>query len=123
MHTEFACLLYSDISEKLDQDIVHDMFIEAYQIEKEFICDSLSCALIGMNSDLMAQYIRFVGDRLLVKLGYQKVWNESNPFEWMESISLENKGNFFETRVNDYQKAGVLDNTDKDKKYEVSEDF
>ena len=123
MHTEFACLLYSDFIVKLDQETVHDMFNEAYQIEREFICDSLSCALIGMNKDLMAQYIKFVSDRLLVKLGYQKLWNELNPFEWMESISLENKGNFFETRVNDYQKSGVLDNTDKDKKYEVSEDF
>ena len=123
MHTAFACLLYTDIVEKLDQDLVHGMFKEAYQIEKEFICESLSCSLIGMNSDLMAQYIRFVGDRLLVQLGYEKIWKEANPFDWMESISLENKGNFFETRVNDYQKAGTLDNTDKDKKYETTEDF
>ena len=123
MHTAFACLLYNDMQEKLDQEIVHEMFTEAYHIEREFICDSLSCSLIGMNSELMAKYIKFVSDRLLIQLGYDKLWNETNPFDWMESISLENKGNFFETRVNDYQKSGVLDNTDKDKKYEVSEDF
>ena len=105
MHTSFACLLYSMFNERIDEDIVHSMFKEAYEIERDFICDSLPCSLLGMNSELMSQYIRFVSDLLLVSLNYNKIWNETNPFDFMESISMEGKTNFFESRPTQYQKA------------------
>jgi ribonucleotide reductase beta subunit family protein with ferritin-like domain len=122
MHTSFACLLYSSIKEKIEENIVHDMFIDAYEIEKEFICDSLPCSLLGMNSDLMSQYIRFVSDRLLLTLGYNKIWNETNPFDFMESISMEGKTNFFESRPTQYQKSSVL-NTGRDNSFTITDDF
>ena len=88
----------------------------------KFICESLPCSMLGMNSALMSQYIRFVSDRLLVSLGYNKLWNESNPFDFMESISMEGKTNFFESRPTQYQKASVL-NTGRDTSFEVTDDF
>jgi ribonucleotide reductase beta subunit family protein with ferritin-like domain len=116
MHTDFACLLYSmlESDQRIPVDVINDIFKEAVAIEKEFIIDSLPCSLIGMNSQLMSQYIEFVADRLLVQLGYEKVWNTENPFEFMELISLGKKMNFFEGRVSDYTKAGVgkQNNTD-----------
>eukprot|EP00916_Digyalum_oweni_P007229 GHVL01012226.1.p1 GENE.GHVL01012226.1~~GHVL01012226.1.p1 ORF type:complete len:113 (+),score=12.88 GHVL01012226.1:159-497(+) len=87
---------------------VHEIIKSAVEVEKLFICDSLPCSLVGMNADLMSEYIRFVADRLAVTLGYEKVWNATNPFEWMELISLQGKTNFFEKRVGEYQKAGVM---------------
>lgn len=105
MHTDFACLLYSKIKNKLDYLIVKKMFEEAVDIETEFICESLPCELLGMNSKLMTQYIKFVADRLLVTLNYPKIWNAKNPFDWMESISMEGVTNFFESRPTQYQKA------------------
>ena len=122
MHTSFACLLYSSIKEKVEESIIHAMFIDAYEIEKEFICDSLPCSLLGMNSDLMSQYIRFVSDRLLLTLGYNKIWNETNPFDFMESISMEGKTNFFESRPTQYQKSSVL-NTGRDNSFTITDDF
>jgi ribonucleotide reductase beta subunit family protein with ferritin-like domain len=122
MHTGFACLLYSMFKEKIDESTVHAMFIEACEIEREFICDSLPCSLLGMNSELMSQYIRFVADTLLVSLGYDKIWNESNPFDFMESISMEGKTNFFESRPTQYQKASVL-NTGRDNSFVITDDF
>lgn len=122
MHTAFACLLYSMFNERIDEDIVHIMFKEAYEIEREFICDSLPCSLLGMNSDLMSQYIRFVSDLLLVSLNYNKIWNETNPFDFMESISMEGKTNFFESRPTQYQKASVL-NTGRDNSFIITNDF
>lgn len=109
MHTDFATLLYSMSAneDKISYDIVCDMFKEAVAIEKEFIIDSLPCKLIGMNSNLMSDYIEFVADRLLIQLGYEKIWNTLNPFDFMEMISLRPKSNFFENRVGEYQKAGV----------------
>jgi ribonucleoside-diphosphate reductase subunit M2 len=98
------------------------MFKEAYEIEREFICDSLPCSLLGMNSDLMSQYIRFVADLLLVSLNYNKIWNETNPFDFMESISMEGKTNFFESRPTQYQKASVL-NTGRDNSFIITNDF
>ena len=95
MHTRFACLLYKYIENKLSESIVHQMFKEAVQIEIEFICESLPCRLLGMNSELMTQYIKFVSDRLLIMLGYKRIWSVENPFPWMESISMEGKTNFF----------------------------
>jgi ribonucleotide reductase beta subunit family protein with ferritin-like domain len=122
MHTGFACLLYSMVNERIEQETVHNMFREAYEIEREFICESLPCSLLGMNSDLMTKYIKFVSDRLLIQLGYEKLWKESNPFDFMESISVEGKTNFFESRPTQYQNAAVL-NTGRDNSFVATDDF
>jgi ribonucleoside-diphosphate reductase beta chain len=92
---------------KLSKTKAHKMIREAVKCEKEFIIDALPCGLIGMNSKMMSQYLEFVADRLLVQLGYPKIWNTANPFPFMERISLEGKDNFFEKRVSNYSKAGV----------------
>jgi len=102
MHTDLAVLLFSKLQKKLNRARVHDIVKEAVSIEKEFICDALPCNLIGMNAKLMSQYIEFVADRLLVQLGYPKLWDVECPFDFMEMISLEGKTNFFEKRVGDY---------------------
>ena len=102
MHTDFAILLYSKLKKKAKKSKVHELFKEAVTIEKGFICDALPCKLIGMNDKLMAQYIEFVADRLLVQLGYPKLFEVGNPFDFMEMISLDGKTNFFEKRVGDY---------------------
>jgi ribonucleoside-diphosphate reductase beta chain len=107
LHTEFACLLYSMLEHKLSKTKAHKMIREAVKCEKEFILDALPCSLIGMNAKMMSQYLEFVADRLLVQLGYPKIWNATNPFPFMERISLEGKDNFFEKRVSNYSKAGV----------------
>jgi ribonucleotide reductase beta subunit family protein with ferritin-like domain len=107
MHVEFAVLLYSMIENRLDEEIVHAMMKNAVQVEKNFIIESIPCSLLGMNSDLMSSYIEFVADRLLVQLGYEKIWNAHNPFPFMERISIETKSNFFESRVSQYSKANV----------------
>ncbi|MEL6275081.1 MAG: ribonucleotide-diphosphate reductase subunit beta [Bacteroidota bacterium] len=108
MHCDFACLLYNDhIQYKLDPEVVKEIIVDAVTIEKEFVSDALPVNLIGMNSDLMCQYIEFVADRLLVALKQPKVYQVENPFPWMDMISLQGKTNFFEKRVGDYQKAGV----------------
>jgi ribonucleotide reductase beta subunit family protein with ferritin-like domain len=119
MHTDFAILLYSKITNKLDQNTVHKMFIEAVEIEKEFICESLPCSLIGMNNELMSQYIEYIADRLLLELKYEKIWGTINPFDFMESISMEGKTNFFESRPTQYQKAP----TTKEDSFLANEDF
>eukprot|EP00916_Digyalum_oweni_P007230 GHVL01012227.1.p1 GENE.GHVL01012227.1~~GHVL01012227.1.p1 ORF type:complete len:334 (+),score=62.89 GHVL01012227.1:104-1105(+) len=108
LHADFGCLIYSKLEKKLPEEFVHEIIKSAVEVEKLFICDSLPCSLVGMNADLMSEYIRFVADRLAVTLGYEKVWNATNPFEWMELISLQGKTNFFEKRVGEYQKAGVM---------------
>ena len=110
LHCEFACLLYSYFNQKLSESEVHQIIREAVEIEKEFIIDALPCRLIGMNSVLMSQYIEFVADRLLGELGCQKHYNATNPFDFMEMISLQGKTNFFEKKVAEYQKAGVMSN-------------
>ena len=107
MHTDFACLLYSKVPQKLPEATVHEMFREAVAIEKEFITDALPCRLIGMNAGMMATYLEFVADRLLVQLGYAKIWRSANPFDWMQNISLRGKTNFFEKRVSEYNHASV----------------
>jgi ribonucleotide reductase beta subunit family protein with ferritin-like domain len=122
LHTEFAVLLYSMIQNKLSEKEVHSMFIEAVDIECEFICESLPCALLGMNSNLMSQYIKYVADRLLVTLNYNKIYNVVNPFDFMESISIEGKTNFFESRPTQYQKASVLNKTNNNK-FSLIDDF
>lgn len=108
LHAEFACLLYSMLQHKLPEDVVHDIVRGAVEVERRFICEALSCDLIGMNNELMTRYIEFVADRLLTALGHSKLFNASNPFDWMELISLQGKTNFFEKRVGEYQKAGVM---------------
>jgi len=105
LHTEFAILLYSKLNVRLNEEKVFSIVAEAVQIEKEFITEALPCRLIGMNSTLMCQYIEFVADRLLQQLGYSKLYKSSNPFDFMEMISLEGKGNFFEKRISDYALA------------------
>mmetsp|Transcript_12561 Transcript_12561/g.21766 ORF Transcript_12561/g.21766 Transcript_12561/m.21766 type:complete len:226 (+) Transcript_12561:133-810(+) len=111
LHADFACLLYQMLQNKLPEDIVHDLIRGAVEVERKFICDALSCDLVGMNKDMMTKYIEFVADRLLSALGHSKLFNSSNPFDWMELISLQGKTNFFEKRVGEYQKAGVMAGT------------
>jgi len=122
LHCEFACLLYGMLQNKLTQEEVHRIIGDAVAIEKEFITDALPVALIGMNSALMAQYIEFVADRWLSELGYAKIFNAANPFDFMEMISLQGKTNFFEKRVGDYQKAGVMSGKDT-QTFSLDEDF
>jgi ribonucleotide reductase beta subunit family protein with ferritin-like domain len=107
LHTDFACLMYSMLENKLSQHTIEDIIKDAVVIEKEFIIDSIPCRLIGMNSELMCKYIEFCADRILLQLGHDKVYNTKNPFSFMEMISLEGKTNFFEKRVMDYSKANV----------------
>ena len=107
LHCEFAILLYSKLEKKLAKAKIHDIIKECVEIEIEFICNALPCRLIGMNSDLMGQYIQFVADRLCVQLGYPKIYNALNPFPFMELISLEGKTNFFERVVSEYALANV----------------
>ncbi len=123
LHCDFACLLYTKyIKNKLPEDKVKEIILDAVEIEKEFITDALPVDLIGMNSKLMSQYIEFVADRLLLELGCSKAFNASNPFDFMDMISLQGKTNFFEKRVAEYQKAGVMDNGEGNK-FSLNEDF
>ena len=122
LHCEFACLLYSMLQNKLSQEEVTAIIGDAVAIEKEFISEALPVKLIGMNSDLMKQYIEFVADRWLSELGCPKLFNATNPFDFMEMISLQGKTNFFEKRVGDYQKSGVLGNKEE-KSFSLEEDF
>ena len=124
LHCDFACLLYTKhLINKLSKKTVEKIILDAVAIEKEFVTDALPVNLIGMNAKLMQQYIEFVADRLLVELGNEKVFNAANPFDFMEMISLQGKTNFFEKRVGEYQKAGVL-NKDKDQsKFTLDADF
>ncbi|MBL4861833.1 MAG: ribonucleotide-diphosphate reductase subunit beta, partial [Crocinitomicaceae bacterium] len=111
LHCDFACLLYNNhVVNKMPKENIEKIILDAVAIEKEFILEALPVKLIGMNSDLMAQYIEFVADRLLLELGNEKIYNVSNPFDFMEMISIQGKTNFFEKRVGEYQKAGVLNN-------------
>jgi len=115
LHADFACLLYKMLQNQLPEDVVHDIIRGAVDVEREFICEALSCDLIGMNNKQMTKYIEFVADRLLTALGHSKLYGATNPFDWMELISLQGKTNFFEKRVGEYQKAGVMSGL-KDKK-------
>jgi ribonucleoside-diphosphate reductase beta chain len=108
MHCDFACLLYSMLEYKLEPQAVKDIITEAVEYEKEFVTDALPVSLIGMNAELMGQYIEFVADRLLLSLGCEKAYGTANPFSWMDMISIQGKTNFFEKRVGDYAKAGVM---------------
>ncbi|MBE7179545.1 MAG: ribonucleotide-diphosphate reductase subunit beta, partial [Mucilaginibacter polytrichastri] len=124
LHCEFACLLYSMLKNKLQKEQVTAIIADAVEIEKEFITDALPVNLIGMNAKLMQQYIEFVADRWLQELGCDKLYNATNPFDFMEMISLQGKTNFFEKRVGDYQKSGVLNNSEtKSQSFSLDEDF
>ncbi|KHJ39007.1 ribonucleoside-diphosphate reductase subunit beta [Pedobacter glucosidilyticus] len=122
LHCEFACLLYGMLQNKLSKEEVYEIISEAVEIEKEFISEALPVNLIGMNARLMMQYIDFVADRWLVELGYDKKYHATNPFDFMEMISLQGKTNFFEKRVGDYQKSGVL-SSKEDQAFSLEEDF
>jgi len=113
------------LKNRLTQEEVHELIKEAVSIEKEFIIDSIPCALIGMNSTLMSQYIEYVADRLLVSLGYTKIFHSENPFDFMEMISLQGKTNFFEKRVSDYSLAKVANNINSgnNSEFVVDDDF
>jgi ribonucleotide reductase beta subunit family protein with ferritin-like domain len=120
LHCEFAVLLYSKLVNKVKKSRVHEIIKEAVEIENEFICEALPCRLIGMNSQLMTQYIQFCADRLCVQLGYDKIYNVGNPFDFMELISLEGKVNFFE-RYND--SYALATKTKDDSTFDLTEDF
>jgi ribonucleoside-diphosphate reductase beta chain len=122
MHCEFACLLYSMLQNKLSQQQVYDIICDAVAIEKLFVSEAIPVDLIGMNAKLMQQYIEFVADRWIEELGYPKVYNTTNPFDFMEMISLQGKTNFFEKRVGDYQKAGVIAGA-ASQSFSLEEDF
>ena len=110
LHCSFACQLYSKLKNKLTQDQINKIIGEAVEVEKSFICDALPVSLIGMNSSLMGQYVEFVADQMLTDLGYEPLYHSKNPFDWMDMISLEGKTNFFEKRVSEYAKSGVMAN-------------
>ncbi|CAA7405955.1 unnamed protein product [Spirodela intermedia] len=126
LHCDFACLLYSLLRKRPSWEKVYAIVNDAVELEIEFVCEALPCALIGMNSALMNQYVKFVADRLLFSLGCPKKYNVENPFDWMESISLQGKANFFERRVGDYQKASVMSSLQHGSQnfvFRVDEDF
>merc|ERR1712242_11849 len=108
LHAEFACLLYGMLQNRLPDAVVHGIVRGAVEAERRFICEALPCDLIGMNNEMMTRYVEFVADRLLASLGHPKLFDSANPFDWMELISLQGKTNFFDKRVGEYQKAGVM---------------
>ncbi len=122
LHCEFACLMYSMLETKLRNEDVVKIITDAVEIEKEFVSEALPVGLIGMNADLMQSYIEFVADRWISELGYAKIYNTANPFDFMEMISLQGKTNFFEKRVGDYQKAGVMNGGDT-QTFSMDDDF
>ena len=122
LHCQFAICLYKHLSNKLSQDEIEEIVKPAVTIENEFICDSLKCRLVGMNADLMNQYIQFVADRLVVQLGYNTIYGATNPFPFMENISLDGKTNFFEKRVTEYQLASATIERSEDN-IEIMNDF
>ncbi|OZJ02930.1 Ribonucleoside-diphosphate reductase small chain [Bifiguratus adelaidae] len=123
LHTDFACLLFSLLRKKPSADLITSIITEAVEIEREFLTDALPVDLIGMNARLMQQYIGFVADRLLVSLGCPKYYKVENPFDFMDLISLQGKTNFFEKRVSDYQRAGVMNKDPSEKAFTLDADF
>ncbi len=124
LHCDFACMLYTNhVKNQLPKEQVAKIIADAVMIEKEFVSDAIPVKLIGMNSDLMCQYIEFCADRLLLSLGCDKLYNASNPFDFMEMISLQGKTNFFEKRVAEYQKSGVMNNKEENNVFNLDEDF
>ena len=123
LHTSFAVLLYSKIVNQLSRERILNIVKDAVEIEREFICDSLPCGLIGMNSDLMYEYIKYVADRLLLQMGYEKEYNSENPFDFMNRVSLEGKNNFFEMRVTNYQHSSTVIDQNEKNAFGMNEDF
>lgn len=123
LHTEFAVLMYKYLNNKPTPSKIKEIITDAVSIEKEFITESLSCELIGMNSKLMSQYIEFIADRLLLMLDLDKVYNATNPFDWMEMISVQGKTNFFEKRVGEYAKANVNNKNTETHVFALDDDF
>ncbi len=124
LHCDFACLLYNNhLVNKLSNEAIQTIIADAVTIEKEFVTDALPVRLIGMNAELMCQYIEFVADRLLMELNCSKIYHATNPFDFMEMISLQGKTNFFEKRVGEYQKAGVLNSENDNDKFSLDQDF
>jgi ribonucleotide reductase beta subunit family protein with ferritin-like domain len=123
LHRDFACMLYKKLEyTQLDESVILEIITEAVTIEKEFVCDAIPVALIGMNASMMSTYIEFVADHLLDALGCRKFYNAVNPFGWMDMISLQGKTNFFEKRVGEYQKAGVMNSIAGDNCNEITFD-
>jgi ribonucleotide reductase beta subunit family protein with ferritin-like domain len=123
LHTEFAILMHHSLQNKCSDSDILEIVQEAVSIEKEFITESLPCKLIGMNNDLMKQYIEYIADRLLLMLGLKKIYNAQNPFDWMEAISIQGKTNFFEKRVGEYSNAANPNSNADDNNFELDEDF
>ena len=124
LHCDFAVLLHNKhVVNKVSKERITEIIRDAVSIEKEFILESLPVRLIGMNSDMMSQYIEFVSDRLLMELGCEKIYNSTNPFDFMDMINLQGKTNFFEKRVGEYQKAGVANASSSDQAFSMDEDF
>jgi len=125
LHTDFACLLYRKLENPLPSETVHRIVREAVELEENFITSALPCSLIGMNDSLMKSYIRFIADRLLESLGAGKIFYDENPFDWMNMISLQGKTNFFEKRVAEYQKSGVMAslNKNEEERFSLTHDF
>ena len=124
VHCDFAVHLHNNhLVNKVPKERIKDIITNALDIEREFITESLPISLIGMNSKLMTQYLEFVTDRLLNELGCEKIYNTSNPFDFMDMISLQGKTNFFEKRVSEYQKAGVLNKEEEQDKFSMDADF
>lgn len=123
LHTDFACLLFSHLRHQPSAERITEIITEAVNIEQEFLTDALPVSLIGMNAKLMCQYIEFVADRLLVALGCDKYYKSTNPFDFMDMISLQGKTNFFEKRVSDYQRAGVMNKSPAEKEFTLDADF
>ena len=122
LHTDAACLFYSMLNNKLSQQEIHELVGDAVEIEKNFITESLPCRLIGMNAELMKEYIEYVADRLIVQLGYEKLYKAKNPFGFMERISIESKVNFFEARNHSYERAGIMA-TEEENEFGMDADF
>lgn len=122
LHTDFACLLFSKLNTKPSEDLVKRIISDAVEIEKEFLVDALPVSLIGMNAVEMCKYIEHVADRLLLELGFSKIYNTSNPFDFMDLLSMEGKTNFFEKRVGEYQKSGVMARQE-DRVFSLQSDF
>jgi ribonucleotide reductase beta subunit family protein with ferritin-like domain len=123
LHTEFAVLMHHNLSNKCSKEDILEIVSDAVTIEKEFITESLPCKLIGMNNDLMSQYIEYIADRLLLTLHVDKIYNSSNPFDWMEMISIQGKTNFFEKRVGEYSNNANPNSNAEDNKFELDDDF
>ena len=125
MHTDFACLLYSKLVNKLPESVVKTMVTDSVDIERRFITESIPCSMIGMNADLMVSYIQFIADRLMVTLGYQKIYGTKNPFSFMEKSAADVKQSFFEVRVSEYSKpvSFIAGKTNHPSQLDITEDF